>query len=132
MSPLLLTGVLPAQSAEQIEFFEKKVRPILAANCAVCHNAKTATAGLDLSTTEGIRYAVQYGGEAGKLISLEKPEESLLIQAIEYTGRLKMPPGGKLKDDQLEDVRAWVHAGTPVPGGESAKVRPNPAAVPAT
>jgi len=127
-SPLVLAGILTAQSAEQIEFFEKKVRPVLSANCAVCHNAKTTTAGLDLSTTEGIRYAVQYGGEAGKLVSIEKPEESLLLQAIEYGGRLKMPPGGKLKEEQLDDLRAWVHAGTPVPGAvESAKVRANTA-----
>src|SRR5882672_9762800 len=122
---LILTSFVSAQSASQIEFFEKKIRPVLATNCAACHNAKATTAGLDLSTTEGIRYAVQYGGEAGKLISLEKPEESLLIQAVEYAGRLKMPPGGKLKEEQLEDMRAWVQAGAPVPGADgAAKVRP--------
>src|SRR5882724_4495355 len=126
---LLFTGWVSAQSPSQIEFFEKKIRPVLATNCAACHNAKATTAGLDLSTTEGIRYAVQYGGEAGKLISLEKPEESLLIQAVEYAGRLKMPPGGKLKEEQLEDMRAWVQAGAPVPGaGAAAPVRPVSAA----
>ena len=128
--PVILAGpaILPAQSTEQVEFFEKKIRPIFAGNCAVCHNAKTTTAGLDLSTTEGIRYAVQYGGEAGKLISLDKPEESLLLQAVEYSGRLKMPPGGKLKDDLLDELRAWVHAGAPVAGAtQSANLRPNPA-----
>src|SRR5205823_11573112 len=75
---------LSAQTGEQIDFFEKKIRPILVSNCSVCHNAKATVAGLDLSTTDGIRYAVQYGGEAGKLISLEKPDESLLIQVVEY------------------------------------------------
>src|SRR4051795_13772630 len=96
-SSLFFTSLLSAQSPGQIEFFEKKIRPVFSTNCAACHNAKATTAGLDLSTTDGIRYAVQYGGEAGKLISLDKPEESLLIQAVEYGGRLKMPPGGKLK-----------------------------------
>ena len=66
---------------------------------------------------DGIRYAVQYGGEAGKLISAEKPGESLLLQVVEYAGRLKMPPSGKLKDEQIEDLRLWVEAGAPVPGG---------------
>jgi cytochrome c553 len=114
-----------------MEFFEKRIRPILATNCAACHNAKGPTAGLDLSTTEGIRYAVQYGAEAGKLVSPDKPEESLLIQVIEYAGRLKMPPNGKLKDEQLDDMRAWVQAGTPVPGANlSAKIRPGSAAPP--
>jgi hypothetical protein len=63
------------------------VRPILANNCAVCHNTTGLESGLDLSTTAGIRYAVQYGGEAGKLIALDKHrEESLLLHAIEYSG----------------------------------------------
>ena len=63
---LFFTSLLSAQSPGQIEFFEKKIRPILAGNCAACHNAKATTAGLDLSTTEGIRYAVQYGGGGGQ------------------------------------------------------------------
>ena len=58
---LCLVSRASAQSASQLEFFEKKIRPILAGNCAACHNATALTANLDLSTTEGIRYAVQYG-----------------------------------------------------------------------
>src|SRR6267142_5481679 len=125
---LLSTSLLSAQTPEQIEFFEKKIRPILAGSCAACHNAKAATAGLDLSTTAGIRYAVQYGGEAGKLISLDKPEESLLLQVIEYAGRLKMPPASKLKEEQLDAIRSWVSAGAPVPADLSVKTRPASAA----
>src|SRR5437588_12368171 len=115
-SALCFRAVLSAQPAGPTDFFEKKIRPILAANCAVCHNAKATVAGLDFATTDGIRYAVQYGGEAGKLISLDKPDESLLLQVVEYAGRLKMPPTGKLKEDQLEDIRAWVQGSAPVPG----------------
>ena len=122
---LLFAGNLSAQSPQQLEFFEKKIRPILSDSCAVCHNAKMMTAGMDLSTTEGIRYAVQYGAEAGKIISSDKPAESLLIQVVEYAGRLKMPPSGKLKDEQLDDLRAWVQAGAPIPRAEqNAQIRP--------
>src|SRR5205085_2683597 len=88
---LLFTGWAFAQSASQIEFFEKKIRPVLATNCAACHNAKATTAGLDLSTTEGIRYAVQYAGEAAKLISLDKPEESLLPPAVKDAAWIRSP-----------------------------------------
>src|SRR2546421_12365169 len=91
-SLVFFTSFLSAQTPEQIEFFEKKIRPILAGNCSGCHNAKATTAGLDLSTTAGIRYAVQYGGEAGKLISLRKPEESVPRPGIEYAGRRTLPP----------------------------------------
>jgi hypothetical protein len=128
---------LSAQSAGQIEFFEKKIRPVLANNCAQCHNTKAATGGLDLSTTDGIRYAVQYGAQAGKIILLEKPEESLLMQVLEYTGRLKMPPTGKLKEEQLEDIRAWIVGGAAVPGATAssparAEVSSAPSAPPAS
>src|SRR5947208_1300771 len=124
----LFCAALAGQTAGQVDFFEKRIRPILADKCAACHNAKATVAGLDLSTTDGIRYAVQYGGEAGKLISLDKPDESLLMQAVEYQGRLKMPPSGKLKEDQLEDLRVWVQAGAPVPGAvQAAKTRVEPA-----
>src|SRR5437773_10059913 len=112
----LFCAALAGQTAGQVDFFEKRIRPILADKCAACHNAKATVAGLDLSTTDGIRYAFQYGGEAGKLISLEKPDESLLLQVVEYAGRLKMPPNGKLKEEQLEDMRLWVQAGAPVLG----------------
>src|SRR5262245_39233780 len=128
----LLVGIASAQSAAQIEFFEKRVRPILANYCAVCHNTAGPKAGLDFSTTAGIGYAVQYGGEAGKLISLDKPEESLLLHAIDYSGRVKMPPTGKLKEEQLEDMRTWVHAGAPVPAPtESEKARTASGSAPA-
>src|SRR2546423_14754483 len=69
---LCCSGILWAQTPGQIDFFEKQIRPILAGNCAVCHTAKAPVAGIDFSTTEGIRYAVQYGGEAGELISAEE------------------------------------------------------------
>src|SRR2546421_9231176 len=115
-SLVFFTSFLSAQTPEQIEFFEKKIRPILAGRCSACHNAKATTAGLDLSTTDGIRYAVQYGGEGGKLISLEEPNESLLIQAVEYGGRVKMPPRGKMKEEQVDDFCTWVQGGAPRPG----------------
>src|SRR6266487_3031187 len=73
---------LPAQSAAQMEFFEKKIRPVFAEKCAGCHNASNLTAGLDLSTTEGIRKAVEYGGEAGVIVSKTNPDQSLLLQAV--------------------------------------------------
>jgi hypothetical protein len=126
MRNVLLVGALAGfalhgQTADQGEFFEKKIRPVFAEHCAVCHNAANHTAGIDFSTTKGIRYAVQYGADAGKVISLEKPEESLLLQAVGYTGRVKMPPAGKLKDEILEDLRVWVAAGAPLPAPTTAE-----------
>src|SRR5258706_14060018 len=69
-SLVFFTSILSAQTPEQIEFFEKIIRPILAGSCSACHNAKATTVGLDLSTTLGIRHAVHFGGGAGKVIPL--------------------------------------------------------------
>ena len=98
---------------EQTEFFEKKIRPILTANCQQCHNANKKTAGLDLSTAEGF----MHGGRSGTaLINKAEPEASFLLKAISYEGELKMPPTGKMKDEDIATLTAWVKLGAPYPG----------------
>jgi cytochrome c553 len=78
------------------DFFETKVRPLLAAKCQACHNAKTATAGLDLSSGAGLRPA---------------PVQTRLLEAISYEGRTKMPPAGKLADGEIAVLTEWVRSG---------------------
>jgi hypothetical protein len=104
------------QSTEQQAFFEKKIRPIFVKNCQACHNAKVKSAGLDLSTPEGI----MRGGDSGLLISKEQPESSRLLQVISYDSNIKMPPMGKLKADEITALTAWVKMGSPMPGASPA------------
>src|SRR5215510_6712948 len=59
----------PVQAGAQQEFFEKKVRPILANSCQRCHNTRAKVAGLDLTTAE----AFQRGGDSGPIINKQKP-----------------------------------------------------------
>jgi hypothetical protein len=110
-----LAGGLLAQTPEQVEFFEKKVRPVLVKNCQACHNPRVKTAGLDLSTAEGITQ----GGASGPLTSKEDPESSLLLKVVSYDERLKMPPSGKLPDETRAELAAWVKMGAPLPGGSA-------------
>jgi Protein of unknown function (DUF1549)/Protein of unknown function (DUF1553)/Planctomycete cytochrome C len=114
-----------SQQAGQIEYFEKQVRPILVRNCAGCHSAKTMIAGLDLTTSEGF----QRGGESGQLVNREKPVESRLVRAISYQSELKMPPTGKLKDEEIAALTEWVKMGAPWPEvkGDSKNVPVNDA-----
>ncbi|MFN0105406.1 MAG: PSD1 and planctomycete cytochrome C domain-containing protein [Bryobacteraceae bacterium] len=100
------------QTAEQTEYFEKNVRPVLATKCQMCHNPKAKTSGLDMST--GADFFA--GGASGSLINVETPEQSLLLMALSYEGTLKMPPMGKLKDDEIAKIREWVKMGAPWPG----------------
>jgi mono/diheme cytochrome c family protein len=118
-----------AQTPEEQEFFEKKIRPILVQNCQKCHNAQARTAGLDLSSAQGF----QRGGDSGAIINKDKPEESRLLEVIGYDGTLKMPPTGKLKDDEIAALTAWVKMGAPWPGttpaAESVKSNAKPSTV---
>ena len=118
-------GCLLAQRPDPAEYFEKNVRPILAKSCQACHNPRVKTAGLDLSTAEGF----QAGGQSGPLISAGNPGDSRLLQVISYDERLKMPPTGKLKDDEIAVLTSWVKMGAPWPGAAAAsRSRPDPPA----
>ena len=105
----LFAAVASAQTQAPSEFFEKKIRPILVNNCQGCHNSKAKTAGLDLTSAEGFAR----GGQSGPVVTR-------LIPAIGYNETLKMPPTGKLKDEEIADLTAWVKMGAVWPGASAA------------
>lgn len=122
---LLLVAVTSAAADEptpaQLEFFEKKIRPVLVKECYSCHStqAKSVKAGLLLDTREGIRR----GGESGHAVVPGNLEESLLIEAVRYEG-LEMPPKKQLSDKVVADLEQWVRMGAPDPReGKSAPIR---------
>src|SRR5258707_2300800 len=93
-----------AISPDQIEFFEKKIRPVLAAECYECHGADKQKGGLRLD----FREALLKGGETGPAIVPFDPKKSLLVQAITHENPdIKMPKKRpKLDDKVIEDVVA--------------------------
>ena len=108
LSALLATD-LRAESASDIDvlFFEKDVLPILKANCFACHGSeKKLQGGLKLTNREDILK----GGESGPAVDLKKPDESLILQAINYDG-IMMPPKGKLSKTQIDTLTKWVTRG---------------------
>ena len=105
------THSVSATSDDGAEFFEKRIRPILIANCSQCHNPQSYVAKLDLTTAEGF----SKGGENGVLINRANPEKSRLLSVISYSDSIKMPPKGKLRDDEIAAITAWVKLGAPWP-----------------
>ena len=105
----------PALAPADLQFFEAKVRPILANKCYSCHSAKAdrVRGGLLLDTRE----ATLAGGNTGPALVAGKPDESLLIQAIRYADPdLQMPPKGeKLSDEEIAALTEWVRRGAPDP-----------------
>ena len=76
------------------EYFELKVRPVLAAHCWECHGPTKQKSGLRLDSRE----AILKGGETGPALVAGKPESSLLVEAIGYEGSVQMPPRRKLAE----------------------------------
>src|SRR6267378_4395825 len=108
---LLASDTALAGPADAVEFFEIKIRPLLANNCFTCHGPKMQMAGLNLSTADG----VLKGSDKGPVVIKGDPENSRLIQAVGYQGKIKMPPASKLQDQQITDLRDWVGMGAPWP-----------------
>ena len=93
--------------ADAALFFEKNVQPVLRANCLQCHNQQLKTSGLALDS----RASVLTGGNRGPAAKPGAPAESLIIQAVEQKGDLKMPPGKRLADEQIAVLRSWIEQG---------------------
>src|SRR5579885_3513866 len=115
---LALAATSQPSDQPSAEFVEMKVRPVLAGKCYGCHtDAKSG--GLQLDSREHILK----GGNSGPAIIPGDPDHSLLIQALRQTHpRIKMPPGGKLPDDDINNIAAWIKAGAAWPAGPAKPV----------
>jgi len=106
LAALVVFTVCGSTAALGNEFFEKKIRPVLAEQCYACHSAKIKTpmGDLRLDTAQGLASAAQ-----GKLMA-----------AIGYTDlKLRMPPQGKLAPEVIADFQKWIEMGAPHTLGEN-------------
>ncbi len=114
---LILSAILATMSSAQdarIEYFEKKIRPVLAARCFACHSAaaQPVQGALRLDTPEGVKK----GGNSGALIDTADPDRSLLLRALSHKDKnLQMPPGKPLPPEVQADFEAWVRNGAAMP-----------------
>jgi hypothetical protein len=109
---LVLAQSPPAFAAEDLEFFEKRVRPVLVEHCYECHSAgsKQLEGGLLLDSRE----AVLKGGDTGPAAVSGDVNQSRLIEGIRYKSEeLQMPPTGKLPDAEVAVLEEWVRRGLP-------------------
>jgi mono/diheme cytochrome c family protein len=106
------TAAPVTSNALPADFFETKVRPILAGNCYDCHTFDQE-GGLRVDSRESL----VTGGDSGPAIVPGKPEESLLVKAIRHaSGAPKMPKGrGQLKPEDIETLVTWIKADAPWP-----------------
>ncbi len=115
LSAFALSAAEPANPAE---FFELRIRPVLAKNCLGCH-ASTRMGGLQLDSREHLLK----GGDLGPVVVPGHADQSLLYQAVARTHpRLKMPPAGPLTGDEIASIKTWIDTGAVWP--DTGKVIP--------
>ncbi|MBT5709324.1 MAG: hypothetical protein HOI66_23630, partial [Verrucomicrobia bacterium] len=115
-----LFGIMPSQghadgfSQEDLDFFERKIRPVMVSSCFDCHSnsAEKLKGGLMLDS----RADLLAGGDSGAAAVTGNSDLSLLIEAIEYEDvDLQMPPKSRLSRTQITDFRTWIEKGLPWP-----------------
>lgn len=118
VAPLLAAD---APTAEQIQFFETSIRPVLVEHCQKCHGEAKQWGSLRLDSSK----AILEGGDTGPALVPGQPEKSLLIRAIRQQDEdLQMPPKGKLSDKQIADFILWIKQGAHYPeSAEAPKTR---------
>ncbi|MBB74113.1 MAG: hypothetical protein CMJ75_06320 [Planctomycetaceae bacterium] len=98
--------------AQDLEFFEKKVRPLLVEHCYSCHSgdAEVIEGGLRVDGREQLLR----GGDSGAAIVPGNAEQSRLVKAVRYQA-VEMPPQGKLHAAEIDALVAWIERGAPWP-----------------
>jgi mono/diheme cytochrome c family protein len=106
-------GTMDAQAAE---FFESRVRPLLAANCFDCHT-DDESGGLRLDSLA----AMLKGGASGPAIVPGDPDGSLIVKVIRHAqGFPKMPSGApKLRDADIDVLVQWIQTGAAWPASSA-------------
>ncbi len=101
-------------SPEAVEFFESRIRPVLAQDCYSCHSqAEGRKGGLLLDSRPGW----EAGGRSGPAILPGRPDGSLLVRAIRHEeGAPRMPrEGAPLDPAVVRDFVRWIEMGAPDP-----------------
>ena len=114
-----------AAGPETAEFFEKRIRPVLAEHCFECHSAdsKKLKGGLRADSRAGLLA----GGDTRPAVVPGAAEKSLLIGAVRYRDAdLQMPPKGRLPDSVVADLAAWIDQGAMFPEASTGTVQARP------
>lgn len=102
-----------ALSPAELEFFEKRIRPVLASECYECHGAERQDAGLRLDFREGILE----GGDSGPALIAGNPERSLLLRSMRHPDPDQRMPKNRaaVPTAAIADFEKWIEGGAPDP-----------------
>ena len=100
----------------KLEFFERRIRPLLAGKCFNCHSADNkAAGGLRVDDRNGLLE----GGKRGAAVVPGEPSTSLILRAVRHeAGAPRMPPEGGLETEEIADLERWITEGAVWPAVE--------------
>jgi len=105
-------GEAAGSDVEQIQFFESKIRPLLAAECYDCHGPEKSKGGL---RADHIDFLTE-GGDTGTALIPGDVNASALISAVRRENPdFSMPPKKELSKEQVTLLEKWVEMGAPWP-----------------
>ncbi len=97
------------------DFFEQRIRPVLVQHCYACHSESATELGGKLKLDSSAGW--QRGGESGPALIAGKPNQSLIITAMQHAD-LEMPPDRPLPESVVNDFIKWIERGAPDPRGQ--------------
>ena len=100
-------------TADQLDFFETNVRPVLVSKCIECHGPDNQESELRIDS----RTAILKGSVNGSIVELENPAESLLLKVLSHEQDIQMPPDNKLADKEIAAIKIWIELKLPWPTG---------------
>lgn len=95
----------PPPDPADVAFFEKRVRPVLIAQCISCHGPDVQLGKVRLDTAAGVLATLTPGD----------PDNSRILRAMHYQGITKMPPSGKRPDTEIAALTQWIKRGADYP-----------------
>lgn len=110
-------------NADDLAFFETRIRPVLVEHCYECHSAdsKILRGGLLVDSRDPFRK----GGDSGPAFVPGNPSDSLLIKSLRHE-TYEMPPKGKLPDNVIADFTEWIQKGAPDPRAQATQGKLKP------
>jgi hypothetical protein len=109
----------PIISADELAFFENKIRPLLAKHCYECHASTSEDLQADLLVDS--RPTLLRGGASGPAIIPGDVDHSLLIKAVRYEDGLDMPPDEPLSAAEIADLEKWIRSGAADPRNDATR-----------
>ena len=124
LTALTLSSLAAEETKKEALSFEKDIKPILREKCSHCHNKKTLPEKVSFESAD---LAFTRTAEGQSIIVPEKPEESLLIVALESDPMHEkaMPMVGKRPTEaEMETLKQWIREGAPWPEGPAGRIVP--------